>query len=233
MARMLAATLLAMGLASPADAQNLQPSTAPTLSDVYHVMFVKAVPGQAATILPGLQRQNAIGGVPDHKLMLRHAEGDDWDYVLIQHLGPSVTLTTKSAPVAQPAAKEPTMAGTVERHSDSYVAGPSWELFSKSMDINADPTGVYVVGVLRAVPGHTAQLRAALDQPDPNAKVPVSHVTLQHIEGDDWNFLSIDRFNSWQDFAANRVANPTGGKGWLDIRQHVASHRDTIAERFK
>ena len=229
MVRIPTSVLLAIGLASGADAQNPQPQ--PT--DVYHVMFVKAVPGQAAALLPGLQRQNAIGGAADHKLMLRHVDGDDWDYVLIQHLGPTVTITTKTAPVAQPATDDQSLRGAVERHSDNYVSGPSWEQFSKSMGLAGDPAGVYVVGVHRAVPGHASQLRSALDQTDPNAKVAVNHVTLQHLEGDDWNLLSIQRYNSWQDFAADRVANPSGSADWLDVRQHSAFHRDTIAERFK
>ena len=55
---------------------------------------------------------------------------------------------------------------------------------------------------------------------------------LEHIDGA-INILTIERFNSWQDFSADMAANPTGNKGWLDVRQHSAYHEDTLAERVR
>jgi hypothetical protein len=59
-----------------------------------------------------------------------------------------------------------------------------------------------------------------------------SVITLTHLEGGAWRFVSLDRYNSWQDFGTDRTANATGGdQGWLEVRQHSASHSDTIADR--
>jgi hypothetical protein len=51
----------------------------------------------------------------------------------------------------------------------------------------------------------------------------------------DWTFMTITRYNSWQDFATERAeaakettSNPGG---WGDIRQHSGFHRDTVADR--
>jgi hypothetical protein len=110
------------------------------------------------------------------------------------------------------------------------VAGPAWAEFSKLM--NGPSTSVYVVGVHRAVPGHRDQLREVLNRPDPAAKVPVSRVTLAHLEGGTWQFVSVDRYNSWQDFGTDRTGTAAGeDQGWLEVRQHAASHSDTIADR--
>lgn len=195
----------------------------PPATDVYHVMFVKALPGQAAAVAKELQQQDPKDPMASHFVLLRHQEGDDWDYCLIQHLGPTTTVAISAPP---PATNPPTMA----RHNDTFVSGPAWAEFSKLM--MGSPTSVYVVGVHLSVPGHRDQLRELLDRPDPAAKVPVSHVTLTHLEGGAWQFVSIDRYNSWQDFGTDRAANAAGGdQGWQEVRQHSASHSDTIADR--
>jgi hypothetical protein len=80
------------------------------------------------------------------------------------------------------------------------------------------------------------QLAAVLSQPNAASKIPVSHVTLTHLEGGPWQFLSLDRYNSWQDFGASEGASvPTTGSGkdgWSEVRQHSAYHTDTLADRI-
>jgi len=69
----------------------------------------------------------------------------------------------------------------------------------------------------------------------PATIIETGTVLLQHLEGGDWTFVTITRYNSWQDFAAARAAAAadTGAAGgWADIRQHSDMHRDTIADRI-
>lgn len=203
------------GAAAAAQAQ-----TAPT--DVYHVLFVKALPGQAAALAKQLQEQDPKDPMAGHFLLLRHQEGDDWDYCVIQHLGKQATVVITPPP---PAGATPTQAW----HSDTFAAGPSWGELSKLM---TGPSGsVYAVTTHRAVPGHRTQLLAALSQRDPGAKVPLSQAILIHLEGGSWQFLTLARYNSWQDLAADRAAAASAEKGWFEIRQHSASHIDTLADR--
>jgi hypothetical protein len=99
----------------------------------------------------------------------------------------------------------------------------------------AAPGLVYVVGVHRTVPGHRDQLEKALSAPGPSSKIQTGTVLLQHMEGGDWTFATITRYDSWQDFASDRVAALSAGTsagGWADIREHSAFHRDTIADRI-
>jgi len=200
--------------------------------DVYHVQFGKAVPGQGVALGEALSKPDPSSPMPDHFIVLRHEQGDDWDYCVIQHLGS--TATVDAAPSAAPPA-----AGLTQWHTDSFVAGPPWAEFVKSMGIGegagSTAGSVYVVGVFRAVAGHRDQLGEQLRNPQPS-KVPVSRVVLQHLEGGPWQFIALDRYNSWQDFAADQAPAAAGAAAgpdaWSRTREHSSFHRDTIANRI-
>jgi hypothetical protein len=96
---------------------------------------------------------------------------------------------------------------------------------------------VYIVGVHRPVSGHREQLLKSLSVPGRGSKIQTGNVLLQHLEGSEWTFATITRYNSWQDLgsdhaAAASAADTTAPGGWADIRQHSAFHRDTIADRI-
>lgn len=214
-------------LSCGATAQAQTPSAAnPT--DVYLVSFFKAAPGQAAALLKTVQEQDPKDPMAGHVLVLRHAQGSDWDFATIQHVGATATVRVRPQPDAGAKPPQPTQAW----HTDTYVAGPAWDVFAKQMGVTGTDGGVYVVGVHRPVPGHRRQLLDSLNQADPSAKVTTGRVTLEHIDGA-INILTLERFNSWQDFATDMTTNPTGNKGWVDVRQHSAFHEDTIAERVR
>jgi hypothetical protein len=211
-------------LASAAASQAQTPAAAAAPTDIYHVMFVKAAPGQAAALAKELQQPDPKDPMGAHFILLRHQEGADWDYCLIQHVGTKASVEISATP---PPAPTPTMAW----HEDTFVSGPSWGEFQKTMALAGNQTGspVYVVGVHRAVPGHRPQLLQALNQPS-NAKTTPPNVTLTHMEGGPWQFLTVTRYSSWQELGGDRTA---GSEGWLEIRQHSAYHTDTIADRVR
>jgi hypothetical protein len=197
--------------------------------DVYHVHFAKAAPGQAAALGDRLRTPDPKAAMPGHLLVLRHQEGDDWDYCVIQHLGTKATIDASPSPMA------PAMRDQSAWHNDTFAAGPPWAEFARAMALEGDSgSPIYIVGVQRALPGHRDQLEQLLRNPG-TTKVPVGNVVLQHLEGGPWNFLTITRYNSWADLAADRsgAASATGtGPQWNDIRMHSASHHDTIADRL-
>jgi hypothetical protein len=205
--------------------------TAPgsTGSDVYHVHFTKAAPGQAAALGDALMVPDKTSPMPDHFVVLRHQEGDDWDYVVIQHLGPKAEVTTAAAP--NPARNLSAW------HEDTFVSGPSWADFTAQMALNStSPQNlIYIVGIQRAVPGHRDQLEKSLNAPAQTSKIQSGTLLLPHLEGGAWTFLTLTRYNSWQDLASDRGASvsttATTLGSWADIRQHSAFHRDTIADR--
>src|SRR5688500_17849287 len=158
--RSIVACLVVVGGIVSATAASPQNTAAPpAATDVYHVHFAKAAPGQAAALGKSLMEPDKTSPMPTHVVVLRHQEGDDWDYVVIQHLGPKAEVTA-TAP-AQTDAQRALNAW----HNDTFVSGPSWADFTREMGLGGSANAssqVYIVGVHRPVPGHREQLLKSL-----------------------------------------------------------------------
>jgi hypothetical protein len=226
------AMIAALFIASTTGTVAQTPASAAGLTDVYHVYLVKAAPGQAVALGKDLSKPDPSGPMADHFLVLRHQEGDDWDYAVIQHVGQKAIVAVTPPPAGS--------AGPVLTawHADTFVAGPSWADFTREMAIGGSgkPGAMYILGFHRAVPGHRTQLEKVLTQPAAaDAKIKPGGVLLQHIEGGDWQYLTVARYNSWQELGADQAANDAASAsapgGWADVREHSAFHRDTIADR--
>jgi hypothetical protein len=227
------AALQAQG-ASPA-AKSEKSSTAATSkrTDVYHVFIVKAALGKAKELQNWLKEPD-----PDHPdrkgILLRHQDGDSWDYIAIEHVGAKATVETGETPMT------PNQRTLIEWHGDTFVAGPSWSEFAKEMGLDGDAArtagSVYVVSDYRVAPGHRDELEKWLTGQPPN-EYSSGNVLLAHIEGAPWNFLAIARYDSWDKFAENEknsIAQTNKGEGgWFEIRQHVALHHDTLTDRIQ
>lgn len=202
-------------------------------TDVYHVHFAKAALGKAAEEGDYLKTPDSKAPMPGHFLVLRHQSGEDWDYAVIQHLGTKATVEAGGNP--PPAGMRDLNAW----HTDTFVNGPSWPEFTKAMGIDQGATAktggsVYVVSVYRAAPGHRDQLEKSLQTP-PGDKAS-GNVVMQHLEGGPWHYLTLVRYNSWQDYADSEKTSiadtlkPDGG--WLGLRNHSTYHNDTITDRI-
>ena len=174
--------------------------------------------------------------LPGHFIVLRHQEGDAWDYCVITHLGAKVTVD------ATPFQVPSSMRDVTDWHNDTFVNGPSWDQFTKAMAISDDTKSksagsVYAVSVFRPTAGHRDELEKLLAAP-PNRPSDTSAgtVLMQHLEGGPWTFLTVVRYNSWQDFATNDMNNVTQSNknegGWFDFRQYSAYHTDTVTNRI-
>ena len=119
--------------ATTASAQNTPAPAAGT--DVYHVHFAKAAPGQAAALGKSLMTPDKTSSMPEHFVVLRHQEGDDWDYVVIQHLGPKAEVTATAPPPCR------SQRALNAWHNDTFVSGPSWGEFTKQMGIGGSQCG--------------------------------------------------------------------------------------------
>jgi hypothetical protein len=217
-----------------AAAQNAEPARPAARSDVYHVHFAKAAPGKAARLGDFYKSQGSSAAMPGHQVVLRHHLGDTWDYLVIEHLGTKATVEPGGTPV--PAG----VRDLIDWHNDTFVSGPPWADFARALGLaDAAKTGdsVYVVAVYRATAGH----REALEKSLVEAEAPSSgdkaagYVLLQHLEGGPWNYLEVGRYNTWEDLAANEAASSArtrkGSGDWYALREHEASHTDTLADR--
>jgi hypothetical protein len=202
-------------------------------TDVYHVHFAKAALGKGAEEGDSLKKQLPDAPMPGHYIVLRHQSGEDWDYAVIEHLGTSATVKAAGSPV--PASVRDLSAW----HTDTFANGPAWPEFAKAMGLDdaAKSAGsVYVVSVFRAAPGHRDDLEKSLAQPPAKGDPAAGNALLQHLEGGPWQFLTVVRYNSWQDFATSEkmsvadTLKPDGG--WLGVRNYSAYHNDTITDRI-
>jgi hypothetical protein len=173
-------TLVGLAPITALQAQGTAPAAATSSSkrtDVYHVFFGYAVPGKArrASRVPQDTGPKCLG--PSHGIILRHQDGDAWDYVAIEHIGTKATVEIPATPM--PASAR----GLMQKHDDTYVSGPPWAEFAKQMGIDADTaktTGsAYVVSVYRAAPGQFDALEKMLGEP-PNRAVDTS--SGQHLD---------------------------------------------------
>jgi hypothetical protein len=209
------------------------PAGAGKRTDVYHVHFTKAALGKAVQLGDWLKTPDPKAPMPEHFIVLRHQDGDAWDYVVITHLGPKATV--EAAGTSVPPDKRDLSAW----HNDTFVNGPSWEEFTRAMGIDDDSASkssgsVYVVSYYRPAAGHREQLEKMLSEA-PN-DTSAGNVLMQHLEGGPWTFLSIARYNSWDDFAAGEktaVAQTTKKDSpWSRMRDHTDFHTDTLTDRI-
>ncbi|MEN3370786.1 MAG: hypothetical protein V7609_2929 [Verrucomicrobiota bacterium] len=216
---------------SPTTTTTTSTSTAAARTDVYHVHFTHAAPGKANALADALKQPDPTSPMPGHAILLRHQDGDSWDYVAIEHMGTKANVDATRA--AQPTAAR----DASDWHTDTYVSGPSWADFSKAMGINegAGKSAVYIVSVYRAIPGHREQLDALLGAQsagDPAA----GNVVMQHLEGAAWTFVAVARYATWEDFVkseTNAAADQAKGAGdWAKLRDHSSYHTDTLADRI-
>ena len=206
------------------------PAQASARTDVYHVHFAKATLGKGAEEGDYLKQPDPNSPMPMHSIVLRHQLGEDWDYVEIEHLGTKATVNAAGNP---PPGNSRDLNSW---HTDTFVNGPAWPEFAKAMGLDdaAKTAGsVYVVSVFRAAPGHRDELEKSLAQPGSGT---AGNVLMQHLEGGPWHFLTVARYNSWEDFAKGEKTDvadtlkPDGG--WLGVRNQSSYHNDTVTDRI-
>ncbi len=113
---------------SPSPAASAAPASART--DVYHVHFTKAALGKATQLADWLKTPDPKAPVPSHFVILRHQDGDAWDYVVIEHLG------VKAAVEAAGTAVPPDKRDLSDWHNDTFVNGPAWADFARALGID-------------------------------------------------------------------------------------------------
>jgi hypothetical protein len=206
-----------------------QPGAAP---HIYRVSAFRAAPGHfrdLEKLLTSTPQPGADAG--DLALVFRHRQGNEWDFMTIEHMGPQATISA-GATAPQPDSPFSQMAAW---HGDTYAAGPPLDEFRRALNITGAqaPGGVYIISDYQAAAGHRGALRQALDQIAADA--PGRTVLLSHVEGAPWNFLAIQRYDSWRQLAdeEEKEMKEAAGGGAADmgvqLRDSMAVHHDTIA----
>jgi hypothetical protein len=238
--------LLAIGLAPLAFSQS--PASSPSSSssstaasstngrtDLYHVHFANAAVGKAQELADELKKKDTTLPMPDHVIVLRHEDGDSWDYCVVTHYGTKMTIDANRPPAA------PNMMSLYAAHTDTFVSGPPWAEFAKQLgidDASKSKDAAYVVSMYRPAAGQREALDKFLNEPpDKATDSTTGRVCLQHLEGAAWTFVTIQRWNSWPDYGkdnVNSIAQMGRGQqgGWLKLRSLISFHTDTLCDRI-
>jgi len=202
--------------------------------DIYRVHVVHAVSGKAAELGETFKTPAPGNPAPDHTVVFRHQYGDSWDYTVVAHYGTKYTIDAVRPQIPE------SQRALSDSHTDTICAGPSWAEFSRLMglDDTKKTTGaVYVVSFYRAGPGQRdAAEKSLAEPPNPTEDKAAGAVLMQHLEGANWHFLGVVRYNSWQDLATSQANSvPSTSKPnspWSQMRANVASHTDTLCDRL-
>jgi hypothetical protein len=230
--------VLAIGLTPLAFAQSPSPAgstNSATRTDLYHVHFANAATGKAKDLGEALKKPAPDASMPDHMIVLRHTDGDSWDYCVITHLGTKATIeANRPAPASN-------LMAMYAAHTDTFASGPSWAEFAKEMGLDAaskTKASAFVVSIYRPASGQREALDKFLNQPpDKSTDSSAGRLTLQHLEGAAWTFLSVQRWNSWADYGKDNISsiaqmgrNQQGG--WFTLRDLISFHTDTLCDRL-
>lgn len=224
-----------------------------TAQELYHVHFVKAAPGKLRELIDSYMSEPQDPDTPDRPLVLRHMQGDDWDLVVLQPLGKQTTLRA-TPPTAEEMAIMTRNRPLRASHTDTFTLGPPWSETRTALlsDVGSRATGtptgtagsapsgeIYTVTVYRALPGHRDQLWQVLNRI--SGLTPGRTITMQHFEGAAWDFVQVSRYDSWAALGESESAPPMErlrAQGFsaaegpsLELREHLAEHRDTVAMR--
>jgi hypothetical protein len=230
--------LLLGALGAPGSARTDAPPATPQAAggqELYHVHFVKAAPGKLAELIDAYVAAPLEPPTAQPPVILRHVEGDDWQLLVIAPLGTEETLQV----AAPSAAMQEFLTRTRPlraQHTDTFAIGPAWADARKALlgddAAQGAAAAVYVVTVVRALPGHRDQLEGVLRKEVTAA--PGSTLVLQHLEGASWEFVTISRYASWTAFGdslqkerGQAVMSPISA----GLGDHMAEHHDTLAER--
>lgn len=196
--------------------------------ELYHIHIVASAPGKLTELIETYKN----GPRPEADepqvtpIILRHAQGGEWDLMVITPLGKQTTITVAAAPQAVLDFNQRVQPLT-NWHADTFVAGPAWAVVQKMLvPVKGEP--VYQVSDYRSLPGHRAQLLQVLN----DSPAASRSILFSHVEGAPWNFLNVTRFDSWAELGAPpqpAAGGATPQQTGLALRNHMAVHHDTIA----
>lgn len=182
--RFFAFTLLVLALASRTDAQTLRGET------LYRTTLFRAAPGRLLDLI-GALKAKALDGADSKALLLRHAQGDHWDLMLLQPI-PAYAQALKDRPglLAPPE--------LVAWQEDEFVRGP---------DIDALPgfrsANLYHVEMFHALSEKRGELVKERDMENAYSGSlgrPQNAVFVREL-GASWDCFTIGPYKSWKHYA--------------------------------
>ena len=116
--------------------QATPPQPAGGNSDIYRVSMFRAAPGKTGDLekLLTTQAPSPGAGDGDFAVIFRHRQGNEWDFLTVEHMGQQATVDVRTGPPAQP---DSPFSQSAAWHMDTFAAGPSLDEFRKALNLQA------------------------------------------------------------------------------------------------
>jgi hypothetical protein len=214
----------------------LAPRTAPCQKAsgelLYRMTLMRAAPGKLPELLNELR--GAPGRVARPRLILRHAQGDQWDLMVLAGIGGYQDYFAR--PAFTPALATPELVAWQE---DQFVRGP---------DLAALPDfwsgALYHVEMFLALPDKRVELLAEREKENMYLEAvgrPVNAIFVREL-GASWDLFTIGAYRGWKHYAERddvppqRAAEAARAAGFAGddqigfyLRTLIHQHHDTLA----
>ncbi len=215
---------------------------------LYKTTYVRAAPGKLLELIALTKDLNgALATAGDERpLWWRHAEGDQWDLMLIFPMGDSSDYYARErvARRAGVAGLEARLAPCIAWREDLFVLGPPLETIRKAFEAS----GFYHIELFRALPGKQEELlrEREMENAYQVAMGRPAYLNFVRVDGAAWDVFSLGCYRDmlhWADTAAipkekkDEAARTAGFKDSSEIGPYMRTlidlHRDTMGSGIK
>jgi hypothetical protein len=203
-------------------------------AEAYRALFVRAAPGRLAELvdLVKARRDSAPNG--SRPVLLRHAQGDQWDLVLLQPIG---SLSRYFA--TDHAGPDPLWDRLVAWQEELFASGPPLEEFQAT----AGRAGYFHLEIFVALAGERDSLRAERTMENVFLKAvgKPGNFVFTRLAGASWDLFTVGFYRDLQDYAAPTGRTPeqeeaaARAAGFVSreaigpyLRRFINGHHDTI-----
>jgi len=214
----------------------------------YKITLLRAAPGELLQLIDEVKKRTAdyVKNDGDQPYTIRHSQGDQWDFMIYEHIGSQQEYFEKSALLYQmftPVFGD-SFYDLVAHHETIYSAGPNF-IVVKNM---FDSTGYYHVEMFNALPGRQAELlkQRQMENVDLEEIGRNPNLIFTVNEGANWDCFTLGGYRDIKHFAESadipleveeKAAIKAGFKGVNDISPYLRSliyrHHDTLGGKLK
>ncbi len=203
-------------------------------AEAYRALFVRAAPGRLMELVDLLKARRDSAASGARPVLLRHAQGDQWDVVVLQPVG-----SLKGYFSADHTAPDPLWDRLVAWQEELFVAGPPAGDFRSA----AEKAGYFHLEIFVALPGERDSLRAEREMENSFLKSvgKPGNFVFTRLSGASWDLFTVGFYRDLQHYAEPTGRTPeqeeaaARAAGFVSreaigpyLRRFINGHHDTI-----
>jgi len=218
-------TLLTLTAAPPAQSQSLRGDV------LYRTTLLRAAPGRLLDLI-GVLKGKGVGAANSKGLLLRHAQGDHWDLMILQQVSgyAQVVKDERPAPVAP--------AELIAWQEDEFVRGPDLEALPVFRESN-----LYHAEMFHALADKRAELLKEREMENAYTGAlgrPQTAIFVRELGGS-WDSFTLGAYKGWKHYAErddipkDKSASAAKAAGFADVdqigpylRSLILDHHDSL-----